>query len=193
MGIFSDITMGLLAVLVLLSVLVTAEAYAQTPTAANTNTNMTTIGGLTPEAQRAIEEYLNRPRAADDAATPTPTPPPPTTQQSSQMQQQTQQPINHGASVFIVQGSSILTTDAYSPNPIQVSIGDTVTWINNDVYAHTITSGSNGVLDHKFNSSPNYDPLIPPGARFSYTFTEVGIYPYFCLLHSNMVGTVSVS
>jgi plastocyanin len=193
MGIFSDITMGLLAVLVLLSVLVTAEAYAQTPTTANNNTNMTTIGGLTPEAQRAIEEYLNRPRAADDAATPTPTPPPPTTQQSSQMQQQTQQPINHGASVFIVQGSSILTTDAYSPNPIQVSIGDTVTWINNDVYAHTITSGSNGVLDHKFNSSPNYDPLIPPGARFSYTFTEVGIYPYFCLLHSNMVGTVSVS
>jgi plastocyanin len=26
-----------------------------------------------------------------------------------------------------------------------------------------------------------------------HTFTEAGEYPYFCLLHPNMVGTVSVS
>src|SRR5215213_7334158 len=35
-------------------------------------------------------------------------------------------------SVSIVPSASTLTTDAFSPNPIQVSVGTTVTWTNND-------------------------------------------------------------
>ena len=97
------------------------------------------------------------------------------------------------SSVSIVSGASTLTTDAYSPNPIQVSVGTTVTWTNNDSQPHTVTSGSNGQPDNKFNSSPNFTPLLNPGQTFSFTFTEAGEYPYFCLLHPNMVGTVSVS
>src|SRR5215204_813060 len=97
------------------------------------------------------------------------------------------------SSVSIVPGASTLTTDAYSPNPIQVSVGTTVTWTNNDSQPHTVTSGSNGQPDNKFNSSPNFTPLLNPGQTFSFTFTEAGEYPYFCTLHPNMVGTVSVS
>jgi len=97
------------------------------------------------------------------------------------------------SSVSIVPGASTLTTDAYSPNPIQVSVGTTVTWTNNDSQPHTVTSGSNGQPDNKFNSSPNFTPLLNPGQTFSFTFTEAGNYPYFCSLHPNMVGTVSVS
>ena len=97
------------------------------------------------------------------------------------------------SSVSIVSGASTLTTDAYSPNPIQVSVGTTVTWTNNDSQPHTVTSGSNGQPDNKFNSSPNFTPLLNPGQTFSFTFTEAGEYPYFCLLHPNMVGTVNVS
>jgi plastocyanin len=96
-------------------------------------------------------------------------------------------------SVSIVSGASTLTTDAYSPNPIQVSVGTTVTWTNNDAQPHTVTSGSNGQPDNKFNSSPNFTPLLNPGQTFSFTFTQAGNYPYFCTLHPNMVGTVSVS
>jgi plastocyanin len=96
-------------------------------------------------------------------------------------------------SVSIVSGASTLTTDAYSPNPIQVSVGTTVTWTNNDSQPHTVTSGSNGQPDNKFNSSPNFTPLLNPGQTFSFTFTEAGNYPYFCALHPNMVGTVIVS
>ena len=96
-------------------------------------------------------------------------------------------------SVSIVSGASTLTTDAYSPNPIQVSVGTTVTWTNNDSQPHTVTSGSNGQPDNKFNSSPNFNPLLNPGQTFSFTFTEEGNYPYFCTLHPNMVGTVIVS
>jgi plastocyanin len=95
--------------------------------------------------------------------------------------------------VSIVPGSSSLTTDAFSPNPIQVSVGNTVTWTNDDSQPHTVASGSNGQPDNKFNSSPNFNPLLNPGQTFSFTFTQAGDYPYFCMLHPNMVGTVSVS
>jgi plastocyanin len=100
---------------------------------------------------------------------------------------------NTGTSVSVVSGSSSLTDTAYQPNPIQVSVGTTVTWTNNDSQPHTVTSGSNGQPDNKFNSSPNFNPLLTQGQTFSFTFTQAGDYPYFCMLHPNMVGTVSVS
>jgi plastocyanin len=95
--------------------------------------------------------------------------------------------------VSIIPGSATLTYDGgFQPDPIQVQVGDTVTWTNDDLESHTVTSGSNGVSDNKFNSSPNFIPLMASGTTFSHTFTEPGKYPYFCLLHPNMVGTVIV-
>jgi plastocyanin len=91
-------------------------------------------------------------------------------------------------SVSIVPGSSSLTTDAYQPNPIQASVGTTVTWTNNDAQPHTATSGQNVTPDGRFDSG-----IMAPAATFDFTFTEAGEYPYFCLLHPNMVGTVTVS
>ena len=91
-------------------------------------------------------------------------------------------------SVSIVPGSSSLTTDAYQPNPVQVSIGTTVTWTNDDAQPHTATSGQNATPDGTFDSG-----IMAPQGTFEHTFTEAGEYPYFCLLHPNMVGTVSVS
>ena len=95
---------------------------------------------------------------------------------------------NATTSVSIVQGSSTLTTDAYQPNPVQVSAGSTVTWTNNDAQPHTATSGENATPDGRFDSG-----IMAPAATFDHTFTEAGEFPYFCLLHPNMVGTVSVS
>jgi len=100
---------------------------------------------------------------------------------------------NQGASVSIVSGASSLTDTAFQPNPVQVSVGDTVTWTNDDTQPHTVVSGSNGTPDGKFDSSPNFNPLIAPGQTFEHTFTEAGEYPYYCALHPNMVGTVSVT
>ena len=98
-----------------------------------------------------------------------------------------------GTSVSIVSGASSLTNTAFKPNPATVHVGDTVTWTNGDTQPHTVTSGSNGTPDNKFNSSPNFNPLLTPGQTFKHTFTQAGQYPYFCQLHPNMVGTVSVS
>jgi plastocyanin len=124
-----------------------------------------------------------------EAATST-APPTPQTQQQEQPQLQEQ---NQGASVSIVSGSSSLTDTAFSPNPVEVSVGDTVTWTNDDTQPHTVTSGSNATPDGKFDSSPNFNPLLASGQKFEHTFTEAGEYPYFCMLHPNMVGTVIVS
>jgi plastocyanin len=95
---------------------------------------------------------------------------------------------NTSTSVSIAPGSSTLTTDAFSPNPIQVSVGTTVTWTNNDAQPHTVSSGENATPNGLFDS-----PIMAPKATFEHTFTEAGEFPYFCTLHPNMVGTVSVS
>src|SRR5919106_115939 len=89
--------------------------------------------------------------------------------------------------VSIVPGASSLTTDAYSPNPVQVSTGATVTWTNDDTQPHTATSGEAVTPDGRFDSG-----IMAPAATFEHTFTEAGEYPYFCILHPNMVGAVVV-
>jgi plastocyanin len=116
--------------------------------------------------------------------------PAPPQQLPSQQQQGRQQ--NDRVSI-VLGASSGLSNNAFEPNPVQASIGDTVTWTNDDTQPHTVTSGVNGQPDGGFDSSPNFNPLLAPGQTFEHTFTEAGEYPYFCLLHPNMVGTVSVS
>ncbi|MEW6603632.1 MAG: plastocyanin/azurin family copper-binding protein [Thermoproteota archaeon] len=93
----------------------------------------------------------------------------------------------------VTSGSSSKTTDAYAPNPINANVGDTVTWTNRDSTPHTVTSGTAGAPDGKFDSSPGFNPLLAPQQTFSHTFTEAGEYPYYCGLHPNMVGTVIVA
>src|ERR671915_2564390 len=95
---------------------------------------------------------------------------------------------NTTTSVSIVPGPSSLTTDAWSPNPVQVSAGTTITWTNDDSQPHAVNSGENATPTGLFDSG-----IMAPAATFEHTFTEAGEYPYFCLLHPNMVGTVSVS
>ena len=80
-------------------------------------------------------------------------------------------------------------TDAcYIPSSVNVNIGETVTWSNDDTAAHTVTSGSpaDGV-DGIFDSS-----LFAAGTTFSHTFEEEGTFNYFCMVHPWMVGVVMV-
>ena len=97
-------------------------------------------------------------------------------------------PSSGGVEVSIVQGASGKTDDAYDPNPAQVEAGGTVTWTNNDSTPHTATSGQDGQPDGTFDSG-----ILQQSESFSFVFETAGEYPYFCTLHPNMVGTVSVS
>lgn len=95
--------------------------------------------------------------------------------------------------VSITVGATSKSTDAYSPNPVEVNEGDTVIWTNDDTTPHTATSGTAPTPDGTFGGNAETGGVIlVKGKTQSFTFTEEGTYPYFCTLHPNMVGTVTV-
>lgn len=99
--------------------------------------------------------------------------------------------------VSIVPGASTLADKAFSPNPVNVKVGDTVTWVNDDTQFHTVVSGnpsSGGDTGKVFDSGlSGPTALTTKGKTFSHKFTEKGEFPYFCQLHPTMIGKVIVS
>jgi plastocyanin len=75
-----------------------------------------------------------------------------------------------------------IKNSAFTPNTSQVSVGTTVTWVNNDTVQHTVTSDTN-----LFDSGQ-----IEPGGKFTYTFTQAGSFAYHCTLVKTMTGTITV-
>jgi len=96
------------------------------------------------------------------------------------------------ASVSVPQGTSVpgceTTNECFIPYEVTVDVGGEVTWSNDDSAAHTVTSGSaadgpSGLFDSS---------LFMAGTAFSYKFEAVGEYPYHCMVHPWMEGTVTV-
>lgn len=75
----------------------------------------------------------------------------------------------------------------FVPADLTVSIGDTVTWINNDSTNHTVTGDKTGT-DDDFDSG-----ILKPGDQYTYVFDQSGPQPYHCTIHSSMKATVTVS
>lgn len=79
--------------------------------------------------------------------------------------------------------------DGSTDGNIDITVLDTVRWENADTSVHTIVSGAvKEGPDGLFESD-----IIVPGQSFSYQFTEVGDFEYFCSLHPWMTGTVTVT
>ena len=72
---------------------------------------------------------------------------------------------------------------AFSMPAMQVAVGDTVTWTNQDKALHDATTTSAPV---KFAS-----PYLKTGESWSYTFTAPGVYSYVCSLHPKMVASIT--
>lgn len=85
-------------------------------------------------------------------------------------------------SVSIVRGASTLMATAFSPNPLTVPVGTTVTWTNNDTTTHDATA------DNKSFATGN----IAPGASASVTLNTAGRITYYCTIHPGMSGTIDV-
>jgi plastocyanin len=73
-------------------------------------------------------------------------------------------------------------SNSYNPNPINVKVGDTVTWVNSHHAPRTVTSDQ-GTFD---------SGIVKNGQTFSHTFDKVGDYAYHCAIHPEMVGRVVV-
>jgi len=78
--------------------------------------------------------------------------------------------------------------NCFVPSTVTIEVGDTVTWDNTDIAAHTATAGSatdgpTGVWDSS---------LIMAGGSYSYTADTAGTFDYFCMVHPWMEGTLIV-
>lgn len=71
---------------------------------------------------------------------------------------------------------------AFKPQVIVVHPGDRITWINKDLFPHTVTSTSG-----KFDSHP-----IDPDGKWTYVARKAGEYDYVCTLHVTMKGKIEV-
>ncbi len=72
----------------------------------------------------------------------------------------------------------------FEPAIVRIEPGSTVTWQNPaGGLPHSVTGA---------NSSWGDYGEVSPGVSVSYDFADEGVYPYFCFLHSGMVGTVVV-
>lgn len=72
---------------------------------------------------------------------------------------------------------------SYLQPKIQIPVGTTVEWRNNDPLPHTVTA-----VGKSFDSG-----LIQPGKTFRHTFTKAGTFDFFCTPHPFMKGVVVVT
>lgn len=70
----------------------------------------------------------------------------------------------------------------YSPIPLTVKVGTTVTWINHDDIPHTVDS-----TQGKFKSA-----ALDTDDKFEFQFKEAGEYPFYCRIHPKMTGKIIV-
>jgi plastocyanin len=70
----------------------------------------------------------------------------------------------------------------FQPESLTVKVGDSVVWVNQDPFPHTVTSTAAGVDSH----------TIDPGKSWTYTATKPGDFPYTCTFHPMMSGRLLV-
>ncbi|HVL54568.1 MAG TPA: cupredoxin domain-containing protein [Vitreimonas sp.] len=74
-----------------------------------------------------------------------------------------------------------ISGNAFSPDPVQATVGDVISWTNVDPVPHSavVSAGCS-------------TPTLRDGDVGSLVFTAAGSYPYVCGIHSNMRGTIEV-
>ncbi len=70
----------------------------------------------------------------------------------------------------------------FAPGTLTVHVGDSVTWINRDQTPHTVADA-----DKTFRSA-----ALDTDDKFTHAYTKTGTYKYFCTMHPQMTGTVTV-
>jgi plastocyanin len=69
---------------------------------------------------------------------------------------------------------------AFTPKVVAVRPGDTVTWVNKDLFAHNVTSSAAGIRSGD----------LQPGQRWRHTVRQGESFDYLCTLHPVMAGRV---
>jgi plastocyanin len=83
----------------------------------------------------------------------------------------------HAATIQITMEDLVI-----SPAEASAKIGDTIEWINKDVFAHTATA-RNG----------DWDVTMPPKKTVTSVLKKAGTIEYYCRFHPNMKATLVVA
>ena len=79
--------------------------------------------------------------------------------------------------------SASINASGFNPNPINISVGSSVTWTNSDAGMHGVVA-DNGA----FQSGS-----LANGAQYSFTFPAAGAFTYHDLSNAGAIGTVNVT
>ena len=82
----------------------------------------------------------------------------------------------HAATIQIVMENLVI-----SPAETSVKVGDTIEWINKDVFAHTATA-RNG----------DFDVMMPPNKTVTSVVKKAGTVEYYCRFHPNMKAVLKI-
>jgi len=97
-----------------------------------------------------------------------------------------------GVTLKILEGSSIQGNPDYDPDKLTVKKGDTITVDNVDTMPHTVTNGESGSDP---NSGKLFDTSIINGgdsAEIDISAVDAGAYPYYCMVHPYMTGSLTI-
>ncbi len=88
--------------------------------------------------------------------------------------------------VSIPQGAVGKGSAAYGTNPLTIPVGTTVTWVNNDTVAHTVTADNGSFDSGTLQPGQSYSRIFGPGTT--------GLIPYHCAIHgaASMSGALQV-
>jgi plastocyanin len=103
--------------------------------------------------------------------------------------------------VSIEPGASDLADKAFNPSTVNIKVGDTVVWTNNDPVIHTVVEGSPSLPSAQSTIRPEASTLpaefksgfLSQGMTFEHTFDKPGTFNYYCSVHPTMIGKVVVA
>ena len=143
--------------------------------ATGTQTSIGVIDGATSQQSRSTANVT----AGSESSTAAPAAPPATAG-------------SPGTPLTILEGSSVQGSPSYDPVTLTVKKGDKITVTNKDTLPHTVTSGT-GPTDP--NSATQFDTsIMEAGATADIETTNIdpAEYPYYCIVHPYMTGTLVV-
>lgn len=82
----------------------------------------------------------------------------------------------HAATIEITMENLVI-----SPAEVSAKVGDTIAWINKDIFAHTATA-KNG----------DFDVTLPPKQSATFIVKKARSVDYYCRYHPNMKATLKI-
>lgn len=71
---------------------------------------------------------------------------------------------------------------AFAPPPRAIRVGDSIEWVNNDIFVHSATARDR-----------TFDAELKPKQHLWTTFHAAGTYAFYCRFHPGMTGTLVVA